>query len=146
MKFFYHEMDTILQFGKYKGETVRSVLLQNSKYVPWCLINNEFFVISDEVFWNLSIIKLLKLHNNNATAIDGLTNYLNLHNSKKLKHHQQLENYNRINNQSDDWPEEDNDNNFYNSGTQKYGGYNGFDDEAIDEAFDGDPEATWNVD
>lgn len=28
----------------------------------------------------------------------------------------------------------------------KYGGYNGWDDDAIDEAFDGDPELTWNVD
>lgn len=29
---------------------------------------------------------------------------------------------------------------------EKYGGYNGYDDDTIDEAFDGFPEATWNVD
>lgn len=29
---------------------------------------------------------------------------------------------------------------------EKYHGYNGFDDETIDDAFDGFPEATWNVD
>ena len=29
---------------------------------------------------------------------------------------------------------------------EKYHGYNGFDDDTIDEAFDGCPEATWNVD
>lgn len=28
----------------------------------------------------------------------------------------------------------------------KYGGYNGWDDNTIDEAFDGDPELTWNID
>lgn len=28
----------------------------------------------------------------------------------------------------------------------KYGGYNGFDDRTIDEAFDGDPSLTWNID
>lgn len=28
----------------------------------------------------------------------------------------------------------------------KYGGYNGWDDDTIDEAFDGNPELTWNVD
>lgn len=28
----------------------------------------------------------------------------------------------------------------------EYGGYNGYDDETIDIVFDGDPEATWNVD
>lgn len=34
----------------------------------------------------------------------------------------------------------------YGSSTEKYGGYNGFSDDVIDDAFDGDPEATWNVD
>lgn len=29
---------------------------------------------------------------------------------------------------------------------EKYNGYNGFDDDTIDEGFDGFPEATWNVD
>lgn len=29
---------------------------------------------------------------------------------------------------------------------EKYGGYNGYDDETIDEAFEGDPSNTWNVD
>ena len=29
---------------------------------------------------------------------------------------------------------------------EKYNGYNGWSDEAIDDAFNGDPEATWNVD
>ena len=28
----------------------------------------------------------------------------------------------------------------------KYGGYNGFDYETIDSAFEGMPEATWNID
>ena len=32
------------------------------------------------------------------------------------------------------------------SGYRKYGGYNGYDDNTIDEAFDGDPSLTWNVD
>ena len=28
----------------------------------------------------------------------------------------------------------------------EYGGYNEYDDYTIDSAFDGDPEATWNID
>lgn len=32
------------------------------------------------------------------------------------------------------------------SSYEKYGGYNGYDDDTIDYGFDGDPEATWNVD
>jgi hypothetical protein len=40
------------------------------------------------------------------------------------------------------------DDNYYinNSRYEKYNGYNGFDDDTIDEAFDGRPDATWNVD
>ena len=34
----------------------------------------------------------------------------------------------------------------YNSRYEKYNGYNGYDDDTIDDAFDGHPEATWNVD
>ena len=32
------------------------------------------------------------------------------------------------------------------SSYSKYGGYNGYDDDTIDSAFEGIPEATWNVD
>lgn len=34
----------------------------------------------------------------------------------------------------------------YGSSGEKYGWYNGFSDDAIDDAFEGDPDATWNVD
>lgn len=37
--------------------------------------------------------------------------------------------------------------NYENRGSyEEHGGYNGWDDETINTAFDGDPEATWNVD
>jgi len=34
----------------------------------------------------------------------------------------------------------------YGTSYEKYNGYNGWSDDVIDDAFDGDPEATWNVD
>jgi hypothetical protein len=34
----------------------------------------------------------------------------------------------------------------YRPSYEKYGGYNGYDDDTIDNAFEGNPEATWNVD
>jgi len=43
----------------------------------------------------------------------------------------------------DDGNETDDD---YGSSGEKYGWYNGFSDDAIDDAFEGDPENTWNVD
>ena len=32
------------------------------------------------------------------------------------------------------------------NGYSKYGGYNGYDDQTIDDAFEGDPSLTWNID
>lgn len=43
----------------------------------------------------------------------------------------------------DDGNETDDD---YGSSGEKYGWYNGFSDDVIDDAFEGDPENTWNVD
>jgi hypothetical protein len=34
----------------------------------------------------------------------------------------------------------------YGRSGEKYGWYNGFSDDVIDDAFEGDPELTWNVD
>ena len=39
-----------------------------------------------------------------------------------------------------------NSNDDYGRSGEKYGWYNGFSDDAIDDAFEGDPDATWNVD
>jgi hypothetical protein len=45
---------------------------------------------------------------------------------------------------TDDDYDDDYDN--HESSYEKYGGYNGYDDDTIDDAFEGDPENTWNVD
>ena len=34
----------------------------------------------------------------------------------------------------------------YGASTEKYGGYNGYSDDVIDDAFEGDPSLTWNID
>lgn len=46
------------------------------------------------------------------------------------------------NEEYDDFDEDDR----YGKSCEKYGGYNGWSDDAIDDAFEGDPDATWNVD
>lgn len=40
----------------------------------------------------------------------------------------------------------DNSDDDYDNGYSKYGGYNGYDDQTIDDAFEGDPNLTWNID
>jgi hypothetical protein len=42
--------------------------------------------------------------------------------------------------------EEDDDYDNYGKSGEKYGWYNGWSDDVIDDAFEGDPENTWNVD
>ncbi len=50
----------------------------------------------------------------------------------------------------DDFISEENDNynewDYYGKSGEKYGFYNGYSDDVIDDVFEGDPEATWNVD
>lgn len=53
---------------------------------------------------------------------------------------------NTLENTDDDYETWDNNDDYYESSYEKYGGYNGYDDDAIDNAFEGDPENTWNVD
>jgi hypothetical protein len=45
-----------------------------------------------------------------------------------------------------DWDDDADGMDDYGSSTEKYGGYNGWSDDAIDDAFEGDPMNTWNVD
>lgn len=51
-----------------------------------------------------------------------------------------------IQRQDDNLDNLDNGDNQYDSSTKKYGGYNGWSDDVIDDAFEGDPMNTWNVD
>lgn len=53
--------------------------------------------------------------------------------------------YTELDNDSD-YDQDEYDNDDYGSSYEKYGGYNGWSDDVIDDAFEGDPENTWNVD
>ena len=39
---------TVLNFGKYKGETVEEVYQKDASYLQWCLENIERFNLSDK--------------------------------------------------------------------------------------------------
>ena len=40
--------DTVLNFGKYKGETIEEVYEKDASYLQWCLENIERFNLSDK--------------------------------------------------------------------------------------------------
>ncbi len=53
---------------------------------------------------------------------------------------------NESNNLNQRYAGDDDNDDSYRPSYEKYNGYNDFDDDAIDNAFEGDPDATWNVD
>lgn len=47
MKFY--GLDTILNFGKHKGKSLKEVIQKDPSYVNWCAFNLNYFYISKEV-------------------------------------------------------------------------------------------------
>ncbi|MDB2490871.1 hypothetical protein N9W90_00710 [Flavobacteriaceae bacterium] len=45
-----YNLDTVLNFGKYKGETVVDILKKDSTYISYCLKEGEDFYITDQVY------------------------------------------------------------------------------------------------
>lgn len=49
-----YSLQDILTFGKYRGKTLRHVLIQDANYVKWCLDNTHNFSM-DETAWDFAI-------------------------------------------------------------------------------------------
>lgn len=133
----YYSLSTEFEFGKYIQKTLEEVLSFDKPYVEWCLINLENFcfdvflvsdLFSDNVNFFLSQEALTALRKKLVPQNNSTTNVL-------------FED-------EDDWDLDDFDNyeEGYGSSGEKYGWYNGFSDDVIDDAFEGDPSNTWNVD
>ncbi len=48
-KYRYYDCDSILNFGKYKGKTVKEIFCLSPKYIFWCCINLDFFLVDTSV-------------------------------------------------------------------------------------------------
>lgn len=101
----------------------------------------------DEWLFQLLYEELLKnqLENNDPFEVNP-TETINsfvqgIINNSNLFVDEDLENY-----EDDDYEPDYDDYDNYGNSYEKYGGYNGWSDDAIDDAFEGDPENTWNVD
>lgn len=126
MKFY--NLDTELTFGKFEGKTVEEVLAIQPSYFDFCLLNLDHFFLSDEV------IAEMKVKNPNFTISEAA-------NQKKQEKYDNWQDEKERENEHDDYDDDD-----YGTSYEKYGGYNGWSDDVIDDAFEGDPEMTWNVD
>ena len=43
-----YKLDSLLGFGKYRGNTVKKVLNHDPSYITWCLESIEWFDMSDQ--------------------------------------------------------------------------------------------------
>jgi hypothetical protein len=121
-----YQLHYTVNFGKHQGLTIAEILDNNPSYIKWCLIHLEHFNVSDEI-WRLLITRYPHLTDTQLSTA--------------------YENKNAMIEQREDDSDDsyDYEDDYDNSG-EKYGWYNGWSDDAIDNAFEGDPMNTWNVD
>ena len=127
-KYKFYKLETTFAFGKHEGKTLLQVCISDEKYVDWCLINLEHFNISDET---ISFLKILNIE-------------LNLSSEADQRRYEKCDEWNERLEARGNY--EANEQDDYGTSSEKYNGYNGWNDDTIDDAFEGDPENTWNVD
>jgi hypothetical protein len=122
-----YNINSLFTFGKHSGKKILHVANEDMGYINWCLINLDHFVVSDDTIEEIqkSILEF---------KLSDLAEQVRLQKIHTLE--SEIE---------DDLDDFDNDDDYGNSG-EKYGFYNGWSDDAIDDAFEGDPMNTWNVD
>ncbi|WP_091147521.1 exodeoxyribonuclease X C-terminal domain-containing protein [Flavobacterium caeni] len=55
-----YDWNSEFEFGKFKGETLKSISEHNMNYIHWCLKNVEWFCVKDEIFENITLVKEYK--------------------------------------------------------------------------------------
>ena len=123
-----YSVDTIITFGKHKGKSIQEIVSIDNGYINWCILKLEHFYINNE-----NINKLKQIH----PSFNLSDNEKKILSSKSKLMEIVKQNTNNYN--------EENTNNQKNS-YKKYNNAYGFDDNTIDNAFEGDPENYWNID
>ena len=125
-----YTIHTVFHFGKHLNKSVLTVCKVDPSYISWCMINLEHFFISDDTLKDIiSEESSFRLSNEANLVQEG----------KQIEWESQFEE--PVENYDYHDPYED-----YGRSGEEYGWYNGWSDDVINDAFDGDPEATWNVD
>lgn len=134
----YYDINTAFTFGKYAGRTLISIATADPEYLDWCSINLDHFYINEQNLKLLSQSPInIKLSEEALAAL----------NKKKLIDDQRKEERRK------ELLSDDQDDNYYND-RHTYDRYNGsyaqemegYSDQDIDDLFDGDPSAYWNID
>ncbi len=93
-----YDLNSVLNFGQYKGEKLNVIFEKNPKYIDWCFQKIEWFCITDEIFNKLPIIMHLKtLYDKDSHILLQNLKEIHLTKTEKLKNessnNKSIENY-----------------------------------------------------
>ncbi|WP_439185871.1 hypothetical protein [Carboxylicivirga taeanensis] len=165
-----YDLKTVFNFGKYRGKTLEQVLKSGeARYVGYLIfMEMKRFVLHPDTVSELDKhgffddMPISYYGPTGSLSTKSLVDYDKNKFLKKLKMQYQdytndpneyerivkqevQEYYNNKKERTNTETIEPNNDNDYGTSYEKYGGYNGYSDDVIDDAFDGDPTATWNV-
>ena len=138
-----YDLDDKVFFGKYSGKTIKEILDINPGYFCWCIENLDSFALSAEAMAAL-----------NAAVEQVEDGVIELNNERLQDGETQKHRLQREENERDRY-EAENDYDEYDDGYGSHfgefaGSYaqdvEGFSDDVINDAFEGDPDLYWNID
>lgn len=138
-----YDLDDQINFGKYNGKTIKEILDVNPDYLCWCIKNLDSFAISAEAMAALRAtlewvaVRVIEL--NDERLQDGETQ------KHRLQRETDESDFYKNENEYDDYDDG------YGSHFGDFAGsyaqdVEGFSDDVIYDAFEGDPDLYWNID
>ncbi len=121
-----------LSFGKHQGKTIEEITLEDPKYIVWCIVNLNHFMIDHSTVEELK--KINPSFNISEEAEEKLA-------SKKIEMQENEKEY--MDRDDDDWTEHHTYDDYNGSYAQDQMGWS---DQDINDVFDGDADAYWNID
>lgn len=121
-----------LSFGKHQGKTIEEITLEDPKYIVWCIVNLNHFMIDQSTVEELK--KINPAFNVSAEAEEKLA-------SKKIEMQEDEKEY--MDRDDDDWTEHHTYDDYNGSYAQDQMGWS---DQDINDVFGGDADAYWNID
>ncbi len=121
-----------LSFGKHQGKTIEEITLEDPKYIVWCIVNLNHFMIDHSTVEELK--KINPAFNISAEAEEKLAR-------KKIEMQEDEKEY--MDRDDDDWTEHHTYDDYNGSYAQDQMGWS---DQDINDVFGGDADAYWNID
>jgi hypothetical protein len=125
-----YKFDFHLNWGIHAGSSIFELLVKETEYLLWCIINLDHVIVPSMIFC-LPIVQQQPTYHEALTA-----NMIKLCCHRDYSYTEPSEEYEDEYDSNDDWE----------SSSEKYGDAYGYDDDTIDSAFEGDPENYWNID